>query len=192
MRITTIRHGQTQWNIEGRIQGQSDVELNDAGLAQARKAGERLAREPVDIIYTSDLSRARKTAEIINTHHGVVLVETPALREVSFGIFEGHVRAEVHAQMEHYRAAGQQYPGSEWPTGYFPRVYKFMEETIAKDHRNIFIVSHFGTIRAIICCLLKLPPERRTDFTIENAAIHVFEGGAGGFSLIIENDYAHI
>ena len=193
MRVVIIRHGQTKWNVEKRVQGHTDVELNAVGLEQALMTGERLSQESVDIIYTSDMIRAKKTAEIINAHHGVKIIESPALREIGFGIFEGRIREEASAEMEYYRSLGQPYPGSEDVTDYFPRVHNFLDEIIGKGHENIFIVSHFGAIRAMICYFLKLPAERRTDFTIGNAAIYVFEGSAAsGFSLITENDYAHI
>ena len=86
MKIFTVRHGQTHWNTEGRIQGHMDIPLDEAGLAQAEKLGIRLAGKKVDIVYSSDLARAAKTAEIINRHHNAEFVTTSALREASFGI----------------------------------------------------------------------------------------------------------
>ena len=193
MRIVIIRHGETHWNVEGRVQGHADVELNDTGLKQAHMAGERLSREPVDIIYTSDMKRAVKTAEIINNHHGAAIVKSAALREVSFGIFEGRIRADASVEMEQYRSLGQPYPGSEDVPDYFARVHNFLQEIISEGNKNIFIVSHFGAIRAMICYFLRLSPECRTDFTVGNAAIYIFEGDPDtGFSLISENDCSHL
>ena len=89
MRITTIRHGETDWNLERKPQGSCDIELNATGLTQAERLAARLANEPCDIIFTSDLLRARKTAEIINTRQVAELIASPKLRESSFGEFEG-------------------------------------------------------------------------------------------------------
>ena len=79
MKIFTVRHGQTNWNIERRLQGHTDTPLNAEGLAQAEKVAKRLSSEKVDAIYTSDLSRAFKTAEAINQHHNAKIITPPLL-----------------------------------------------------------------------------------------------------------------
>jgi broad specificity phosphatase PhoE len=93
-----LRHGQTQWNAEGRFQGHTDIALNEVGLSQAHAAATILARCPVDLIVASPLIRARKTAEIVADHLGKPLLVDDALKERHFGAFEGLVVNDVKAQ----------------------------------------------------------------------------------------------
>ena len=86
-----LRHGQTAWNVEGRFQGHSDIPLNEVGLAQAHDAAKILARCPIDLIVTSPLMRARRTAEIVSAQLGKPLLFDDDLKERRFGAFEGLV-----------------------------------------------------------------------------------------------------
>jgi len=193
MRITTIRHGRTYWNSLGRIQGHADIELDEAGLYQAEKVAAKLADNPVDIIYTSDLKRAKKTAEIIAAYHNVPLEISKVLREISFGIFEGRLHSESHAEMDIFRKQGQPFPGSEDVAEYFARVHAFLDEILERNHKNIFIVGHYGTVRAAICYFLESAPEWKSNLSIGNTAVHIFEKDASGsFKMIVENDMSHI
>jgi len=186
MKITTIRHGETDWNRERRPQGSCDIELNEAGILQANKLAVRLANEPCDIIFTSDLRRAKKTAEIINTRHGVELIESPLLRESSFGEFEGKSMNDPEVA-----AAFGKFIDGRAPE-YFAQVQGYLKEIIACGKENIFIVAHYGTIRAIICGLLERIVENRSLYPVGNTAIHVFEKQSDKFKLILENDTAHL
>ena len=193
MKIFTVRHGQTHWNTLGRIQGHTDMPLDEAGLAQAEKLGVRLAGEKVDIIYSSDLARAAKTAEIINLYHDAEFVSTPALREIGFGIYEGHFYMEVADEIKRHHNLKQPVPGGESVNDYYDRIRGFLDEITAKHHRNIIIVSHHGTIRAAICYFLQIPIEDRDRFYIDNTAIHCFERGDDGkFCMTLENDVSHL
>ena len=187
MRITTIRHGETDWNVAKRVQGHTDIELNQTGLNQAERLAKRLAAEPCDIIYTSDLLRARKTAEIINTQHGVKLITSPNLRETNLGKFEGQCLTD-----EDVRIAFRAYMDEQAPV-YFAKVNVYLDEILQGEHKNIFIVGHFGTVRAVLCCLLRIPVEERGFFHINNTAIHTYEQREDGtFEMILENDTAHL
>ena len=193
MKITTIRHGQTFWNGEGRIQGHADIALDDVGLGQAERVAGRLAGVSCDVIYTSDLVRASKTAEIINTSHGAKLIKTAALREISFGIYEGRVAEDISSELAELRRQKLPCPGGEDLFDFFARVHKFLDEILAKNHQNIFIVAHYGTIRAIICYFLNLPPEQRHNFEISNTGLHRFEQSRDGmFNMTVENDARHL
>jgi broad specificity phosphatase PhoE len=90
-----VRHGETDWNAEMRWQGYTDIPLNDAGRKQAARAGEALRGRPLKGILSSDLSRARETAEIIAAPHGLPVFTTDKLREVQIGDLEGMTRDEV-------------------------------------------------------------------------------------------------
>ena len=95
-RIVLVRHGETRWNIEGRIQGyHSDSPLTDNGHAQARAVGERLAREGIDVLYSSDLGRTRQTAEHIAAATGSPLNTDAGVRERGYGVFEGYTFEEI-------------------------------------------------------------------------------------------------
>lgn len=96
-RILLVRHGETDWNAAGRIQGHSDTPLNAAGRLQARRAAQRLAREPIRALYSSDLARAFETATIIGVPLGLTVVVSPQLRERRYGEWEGLTSAEIQA-----------------------------------------------------------------------------------------------
>src|SRR5512138_2907674 len=97
-RIIAVRHGETAWNAESRIQGHIDIELNATGRWQARRAGSALANEPLAAVYSSDLGRAHETARFIAEAAGMEsVVPHPGLRERCFGMFQGKTFAEVEA-----------------------------------------------------------------------------------------------
>lgn len=90
--LVLVRHGETAWNAEGRLQGQTDIPLNDLGRAQAHAAGQSLGSEPWDVIVSSSLGRAIETAELIGQNLGLALAEKiGGLQERSYGDAEGHV-----------------------------------------------------------------------------------------------------
>lgn len=92
--LLLVRHGETDWNADGRLQGQTDRPLSDFGRAQARRLAEELEREELQAIYSSDLSRARQTAEIVGERLGLPVVLDPDLREKDWGNWEGLTSAE--------------------------------------------------------------------------------------------------
>jgi broad specificity phosphatase PhoE len=194
MKIFTVRHGQTSWNPIGRLQGHVDMPLNEAGLAQAERLGTRLAGEKVDIVYSSDLARAAKTAEIINSHHNAEFVASAALRELNFGKFDGRIYDEdVAREIDYYQNARQPLPGGECIFEYADRIRGFLDEITTKHHLNVVIVGHFGTVRAAICYFLQIPVEGRDRFHIDNTAIHCFERGDDGkFHMTLENCTMHL
>ena len=98
-RLYLVRHGETEWNVEGRIQGHTDVELSDWGRQQAQAMAQRLSGVPFDVAYTSDLSRSRETAQIILGQRDTSLHSTDRIREFHKGVFEG---LTVHEYMRRY------------------------------------------------------------------------------------------
>ena len=146
--MTTIllaRHGETDWNREGRFQGWADPTLNDAGRAQARALAERLRDVPFDAVYSSDLRRAHETAVIVAEPHAVPVVSDPGLREIDVGSWSGLTRAEIE----------ERFPGAEHHDGetrdeHLDRVVATVER-IARAHtgERILLVSHGGSLRAL-------------------------------------------
>ena len=92
--LLLVRHGETDWNADGRLQGHTDRPLSDFGRRQARQLAEELAEEKLDAIYASDLSRARETAEIVGVRLGLGVVIDPGLREKDWGTWEGLTAVE--------------------------------------------------------------------------------------------------
>jgi len=143
--ILLARHGETDWNREGRFQGHADPPLNAAGRAQARELAERLASTQFDAVYSSDLARAHETAEIVAASHGVPVVVDAGLREVDVGSWSGLTRAEI----------AERFPEAEHHDGetreeHLARVLATVER-IAHAHpgERVLIVSHGGSLRAL-------------------------------------------
>jgi broad specificity phosphatase PhoE len=146
--VTTIllaRHGETDWNRDGIWQGWADPPLNETGRAQARELAEQLRGTPFDAVYSSDLSRARETAEIVAAPHGVPVVTDTGLREIDIGPWSGLTRAEIEA-----RYPDGQRPGGETREQHAARVLEAVER-IARANlgRRILLVTHGGTMRAL-------------------------------------------
>jgi broad specificity phosphatase PhoE len=155
--VTTIflaRHGESDWNVEKRFQGHSDRPLTERGRKQAHALADLVASEKIDAVYTSPLSRAQETAEIVAARAGLEPVALPELREVDSGSWSGLSRADVEARFgegfSRWRSGG-----SGWKDG---ETYEQMAErvigalrTIAEDHPDgrVLVISHGGPIRAI-------------------------------------------
>jgi broad specificity phosphatase PhoE len=146
--VTTIllaRHGETDWNREGRFQGWADPPLNDAGRAQARELADRLRDSPFDAVYSSDLRRAHETADIVAAPHDVPVVTDPGLREIDVGSWSGLTRGEIEE-----RFPGTDHHDGESREDHLARVLAAVER-IARAHvgERILIVSHGGSLRAL-------------------------------------------
>ncbi len=169
-RLLLARHAETEWNRIGRWQGTTDVPLNEAGLAQARGLAARLVGVGVRVVVSSDLGRARQTAEIVTEALGLSppLLE-PGLRERSYGLFEGLTRAECEARHpEAWQAflAGQEPPEAERRADVGQRMVEAMTR-LAAAHEGLLVVSHGGALRAFfeLATAMKVPP-------ITNAAVY--------------------
>ena len=100
MKVFVTRHGQTSWNALGKIQGKTDIELNETGKNQARETGEAIKNEHIDIIISSPLKRAKETAQIINKNFNVEIIDDERLMERGFGKSEGLTKDEILALKE--------------------------------------------------------------------------------------------
>ena len=160
MRLLITRHGQTLWNLERRYQGQSDSELTDEGVRQARLLGRRLADERVDAVYASDLRRAWRTAELAIGGRGLAVARDPAWREKGYGAWEGLTRAEVAArypeQWQYYGfdRANVAPPGGESLRDVQRRVVAALA-ALQQWHRDdaVLVVTHAVPLWVLACTL---------------------------------------
>ena len=156
--LCLVRHGQTDWNLEGRYQGQSDVPLNENGLAQARSLIERLNGRTFAAVYSSDLKRARQTAKPIANKLGLPVQIEPRLREINQGEWEGVLVEDIKARYAEIWSqrtvdpASVRPPGGETVSEVAERVYAALDG-IARlfPTERVLIVSHGLSIATAIC-----------------------------------------
>lgn len=202
-RLCLIRHGETEWNAERRIQGQIDIALNDLGRQQARAAGLALRSAGLTALYASDLRRAWETAELVGAALGLQPQPESALRERDYGIFAGLTYAEAEARHpEGYAAfagrnASYAFENGESLQTMYARVTGTLQRLVAAHAgENIGIVLHGGVLdvinRFVRGNLLEMP----RDFLIPNAGLNWLSvcGGRGGDMWQIDawGDTAHL
>lgn len=200
MRLLIVRHGATPNNLETRFTGQLDVPLSPLGERQAALVGDALAGEEIAAIVSSDLRRARATAEAIARHHRLAVRDDPDLREIGMGVWEGRTLAEVEAQDAALLKRWTEDPlayapaGGETVAGARERIVRALGRWAAlfPDGRTVLWVTHGGVIGVLLCHLLGMDLKRRGQFRRDNAAINEIAIGEG-FPLIIRlNDTAHL
>jgi broad specificity phosphatase PhoE len=193
-----VRHGQTDWNAEGRMQGHSDRPLNTLGRIQAAAIGSRLSTAPLTSIYTSDLQRARHTADAIARYHNLPVQVDERLREVGFGAWEGaHMEelAERHPiELAGWRMDPPHYlpEGAETPQQVNRRVARFISDlrALPQDER-ILIVAHGLTLRTLMGLVAPWPYQRRRE-VVENASLSTIQLYPDHAVVMSLNDRAHL
>jgi len=206
-RLLLVRHAQTDWNADGRFMGQRDIELSAIGLRQAEAVGRRLARERPQAIYTSDLKRAWQTAEQIHRAIAVscapdqppALLAEPALREMSFGAWEGlnyqQITTEHPEELQAWKTDYLNYapPGGENALQMLERVFSAHMQ-IAERHpeASVILIAHGGTLQALLARLLDLPIERMWQLHISNTGVSEVELHPAGAILNLFNDTCHL
>ncbi len=202
-RIIAIRHGETAWNVDTRLQGHLDIGLNARGQWQAQRAAEALAEEDIAAIYTSDLSRARATAQAIadranNAAARQVHVHT-GLRERGFGIFEGQTYAQIATGWpEESRRWRQRDPhfaphGGETLSQVRDRVARTVD-ALASQHQGaqIVLVAHGGVMDALYRLATRQDIESPRTWELGNAAINRLLWTPDGLSLVGWSDTRHL
>jgi broad specificity phosphatase PhoE len=143
------RHGETDWNREHRVQGHTDVPLNERGLGQARALADSLSAIPLEAVYSSDLARARVTAEAVARPHFLEVVIERALREKSFGSWEGLTDVEIAARFPD--AVRGRWGDGETTEQVAERAITAIERIRARHADGpVLVVSHGGPLRAIL------------------------------------------
>ncbi len=158
MRLLLTRHGQTDWNVLGKIQGQTDIELNEIGIKQAEATREKLANQKIDVIISSPQKRAKKTAEIIAKGRNIPIIIDKGIEERNFGKFEGKTREEFNfAEVWNYKL-NKQYEEAESVGQLFARVEGFLEK-IKQEYKNetVLLVTHGGVAVPIRATLEGIP-----------------------------------
>lgn len=201
-RFCLVRHGETDWNTERRLQGQLDLPLNNNGQQQAARLGQTLAqtRQTFDAMYVSDLLRTRQTAEAICLHNRLAAVATDALRERHFGCFQGFTYPEAEQQMpEAYRLFKSRAPDyAPPPTGesltvFRQRIEGFMRAAAARHPgQTVLVVSHGGVLDIIYRLVRQLPITHVRDFPIPNAALNWISHCDGAWQMERWADQSHL
>lgn len=175
MKLYITRHGQTQWNKNNLICGISDIELNTKGIEQANELALILKKYAIDVIYSSPLLRAKKTAEIISKELGIPVVIEQRLFEQDYGIYEGQDRStEDFLDLKKQFA----YTGAQNESLFHiaQRVYNFLDDIKEKEpDKNVLIVSHGGICRIINTYFNSMSNEEFFKFNQPNCSLMVFD-----------------
>lgn len=198
-RILAIRHGETAWNRDTRIQGQTDIPLSELGHWQASRLAQALEGEPIDAVYSSDLQRARQTAEPIARAQGLALRLHPALRERHFGEFEGRTWAELEAHWPEQAQAWRKRDPNFAPLG-GENLLQLRERVVgavlalAADHQGeqIVVVAHGGVLDTLYRAATRVDLQAPRTWELRNAAINRLLWSPEGLSLVGWADAQHL
>ncbi len=174
-----IRHGQTDWNVEGRIQGCQDCELNTAGIAQAAKLGKKVLKSNIRFskIYTSKKKRALRTAEILGEITNTEYIPTDGLEEINFGDWEGLTWAQIEEKFpDKYRQWNSERRYTNTPNGesyqqMLERVLSALHKIIASNSESVAIVTHGAVIMGLLCYITNSPFDETGKFKPDNTDI---------------------
>ena len=198
-RLVLVRHGETAWNAEHRVQGQLDVPLNDTGRRQARAVASVLARERFAAIYASDLGRARQTAEPTAAALGMDVLLDAGLRERHYGIFETLTYAEVQVKFpEEYARFDARDPEFDFRTGEslkdFYRRAVASVTAIAERHpqEDVLVFTHGGVLDKLYRYVTGLDLSAPRDFGIPNCGINRVGAAPGGWQILVWADKRHL
>ncbi|MES2999170.1 MAG: histidine phosphatase family protein [Pseudomonadota bacterium] len=199
-RIIAVRHGETSWNVDARIQGQKDIGLNDTGRWQARRVGEALASEDITAVYSSDLGRAHQTAQEIAGAAGIPVVADTGLRERSFGMFEGKTFDEIHETWpDHAHNWRKRIPDWQPPEGgeslleLRERVTRTMHELAARHPgEQIVVVAHGGVLDTLYRIATGQEVNSPRTWELPNGAINRLLWTPDGFTLVGWSDTQHL
>ena len=198
-RILATRHGQTAWNATLRIQGQLDIGLDDVGRWQAQRLAQACADEAFDAVYSSDLARARDTAQALASAAGLEVRTDAGLRERGFGVFEGLTYAEVESRFPDQARRWRQRDASFGPAGgealqvFYQRVVAAVA-ALAARHRgqHIAVVAHGGVLDALYRAAARVALDAPRSWQLGNAGINRLLASDEGFVLVGWGDTTHL
>jgi 2,3-bisphosphoglycerate-dependent phosphoglycerate mutase len=199
--LLVIRHGETAWNAEHRIQGHLDIPLSTTGIRQAACLADRLARETVDAVYSSELARAWLTAAPLAERKGLEIMADTRLRERSFGVFEGLTLEEIAAQHPEgfwrwrERDPAWAIDGGESGQQLIDRVLAALHEIVAR-HRGetVAVVTHGGVLDVVYRAARRLAWGAPREHQMLNASINRLSAAAPPFAMSVVDwgDVAHL
>lgn len=197
--LIAVRHGETDFNADRRMQGHLDVPLSETGRAQARAAAARLADEPIDKIYSSDLQRALETARIIHEGREIELVTDLRLREFHMGTFQGMTLSEAR---EKHGDAWERFfihdadfalPGGQSRNQKQVEIASFMEEVVrSQAGGRMLVVTHGGILIAMLRHVLGIPASHYFRVSIENTGIQRFRYKNATWQLVSWGEVDHL
>jgi alpha-ribazole phosphatase len=197
-RLLLVRHGHTKLNNANRFWGKTDVELSEDGIQQAERLRYRLATQEIHHVYSSSLSRARLSAEIIARGHGLKVTACPELNELNFGLVEGlsyeeigRLHPELGAELEAW-SPSPHFPGGESFDKLNGRVGKFLPRLKKhKPEETVLIVAHAGPLRLIVCNLLGIDTRYWRRMHLDFGSLSIMETYPQGAILRRLNDVSH-
>lgn len=201
MHLLFIRHGETDWNNEGRVQGHTDTLLNATGVVQAHRLAARLAGEKLDAVYASPLARAFVTATIVAQKCRLAPIADERLKEKRLGVFEGLTLAEMEQQYPDFyrqwresKAHHVLLPGEESPAEFHQRAQTFLADLRAQypNGARLAIVSHGGTIGMLITALIGYDIYKRMPFWFDNASLSYVDVSGSRPRIKLLNDTCHL
>ncbi|HEY9066134.1 MAG TPA: histidine phosphatase family protein [Burkholderiaceae bacterium] len=197
--MLAVRHGETDWNVENRIQGQLDVPLNDVGRWQAHRLALAMAEESVDAIYASDLLRTVQTATPTSRGCGVDVVTDTGLRERGFGVFEGLTFTEIEQRWPEQSARWRRRDPSFGAEGgetlgdfYARSVDAATRLAAAHAGQTIVLVTHGGVLDCLYRAASRVPLDAPRSWQIGNASINRLLYTPQGFTLVGWADDYHL
>jgi probable phosphoglycerate mutase len=198
-RVLAVRHGETAWNVENRIQGQLDVPLNALGRWQAQRLAEAMNSEAIDAIYTSDLLRTVETATPTARGSDIAYVTDSGLRERGFGVFEGLTFTEIEQrwpeQSARWRRRDPEFgaEGGETLSGFYARsIATTTRLAAAHPGQTIVIVTHGGVLDCLYRAASRIALDAPRSWQLGNASINRLLYTPQGFTLIGWSDAHHL
>lgn len=179
MNIYLVRHGQTDYNKNGRFQGTTDVDLNELGKKQAELIAKRLQDKGIEAVYASNLKRVVQTAELISRYTNADIITREELREIDMGEWECLNLVQIKDKYSSYYKEWSKhtedlpYPGGERGGDVERRALKVIEEIMGKGYEEPVIVTSGGTIRALLSSFMGLGQEKRFLIDTDNCGLSI-------------------
>lgn len=200
MKIYLIRHGQTDWNLEGKIQGRHDVSLNETGSKQAELLAMGMDKRPVVQIFSSRQKRALETAQAVGRRQHVAVTVIDGLEEVEFGEWEGKTWDEISREYpEEFKVwctepAEIVPPGGESRPQIYRRIGNALKEILRRSRGDIAIVSHGAALAYMVSLMLEKELGDHDEIIVKNASISTveYDRETGKFHMAEANDVSHL
>jgi broad specificity phosphatase PhoE len=197
--VYLVRHGATDWNQAGRIQGQLDVPLNAEGRAQAQLVAQRLVSVAATALYSSDLLRAYETAQIIGQATGLAVIQKPGLREMHFGTWQGLTVQQIRERDPEIYAARRENPyevpppgGQTWQQFYQQAVRTLHDILQETDAQRLIVATHSGVCTVLGLEALGLGYTGKRTFGNANCAVHTIAIEGERWQAVALNDVSHL